>query len=133
LNNNYSLAGGSQVIIEGVEASLLFLEDHMLESVYQARLIKELYYRFPGCVVIKNDTSYMQGIPDLLILFNDKWAMLEVKSSADAKIQPNQSHYVDQLDVMSFAAFIYPENEEEVLNALQRTLRPRRSARVSQR
>ncbi len=105
----------------------------MLESVYQARLIKELYYRFPGCVVIKNDTSYMQGIPDLLILFNDKWAMLEVKSSADAKIQPNQSHYVDQLDVMSFAAFIYPENEEEVLNALQRTLRPRRSARVSQR
>lgn len=103
----------------------------MLENAYQAQLIKELNHRFPGCVILKNDTSYLQGIPDLLILFNNKWAMLEVKASVSSPIRPNQAHYVERLDVMSFAAFIFPENEEEVLNDLQRALQPRRSARVS--
>lgn len=103
----------------------------MLENAYQAQLIKELNRRFPGCVILKNDTSYLQGIPDLLILFNNKWAMLEVKASVSSPIRPNQAHYVERLDVMSFAAFIFPENEEEVLNDLQRALQPRRSARIS--
>ena len=88
---------------------------------------------FPGCVILKNDAGYMQGIPDLLILFENKWAMLEVKASERSREQPNQNYFVELLDSMSFAAFIYPENEDEVLYALQQTFRPRRVTRVSQR
>jgi len=104
----------------------------MRENTYQARLIKRLYKRFPGCIVLKNDSDYIQGIPDLLILYEDKWAALEVKASQDAPNQPNQEYYIFEMDGMSFAAFIYPEIEKEVLDALQHSFRPRRSARVSQ-
>jgi hypothetical protein len=105
----------------------------MLESDYQRDLIVELKHRFPGCVVIKNDPSYIQGFPDLLILWHDLWAALEVKASGRAAERPNQGYYVDLLNNMSFAAFIYPENEEEVLDALQRTFQPRRPTRIPKR
>lgn len=93
----------------------------MLESKFQADLKKELQALFPGCLVTKLDSSYIQGIPDLLVLYNDKWAVLECKKSANAKKQPNQPYYVDKLNEMSFSRFIYPENKEEVLRELQRT------------
>jgi hypothetical protein len=98
----------------------------MLESEYQAKLIKKLRRMFPDCLILKNDTDYLQGIPDLLILHNDKWALLEVKPSEDADTQPNQPYYVRVGNEMSFAAFIYPENEAEVLNDLRATFRTRR-------
>ena len=91
----------------------------MLENKFQANLIKELKKLFPGCIVMKNDASYIQGIPDLLILYNDKWASLECKKSAGAKRQPNQEYYVGRMNEMSFSRFISPENEEEVLHELQ--------------
>lgn len=94
----------------------------MLESTYQAKLIKKLEKLFPGCVVQKNDPNYRQGFPDLTIFFRDRWAALEVKAHADAPTQPNQPHYVERLNGMSYAAFIYPENESEVLSELQRAL-----------
>ena len=103
----------------------------MTERQYQAQLIKRLAYRFPGIFILKMDPDYQQGILDLLVLYNDKWASLEVKRSADADVQPNQEYYVRKLNEMSFAAFIYPENEEEVLNALQQAFEPPRRARVS--
>lgn len=103
----------------------------MRENTYQARLIKRLYKRFPGCIVLKNDSDYLQGIPDLLILYEDKWAALEVKAAPDAPNQPNQEYYVCEMDGMSFAAFIYPDIEKEVLDALQLTFRPRRATRIS--
>ena len=103
----------------------------MTERQYQAQLIKKLAYRFPGIFILKMDPDYQQGILDLLVLYNDKWASLEVKRSADADVQPNQEYYVRKLNEMSFAAFIYPENEEEVLNALQQAFEPPRRARVS--
>ena len=91
----------------------------MTESAYQSKLIKKLKQIFPGCVVLKNDSGYQQGILDLTLLWKRYWAMLEVKATADAARQPNQDYFVEQLDNMSFAAFIYPENEQEVLIALQ--------------
>ncbi len=103
----------------------------MRESAYQAQLIKELHHRFPGCFVLKNDTDYLQGIPDLLILYRNTWAMLEVKPYEDALLQPNQGYYVHLLNEMSFADFIFPENEEEVLNDLQQAFQPHRAARFS--
>jgi hypothetical protein len=74
---------------------------------------------FPECMVILTDPSYIQGLPDLLILYGKKWAMLEVKTSMKAVIQPNQTYYVNMLDQMSFASFISPEVERDVLSDLQ--------------
>lgn len=91
----------------------------MLENNFQAKLIKELKSIFPGCIVMKNDSSYIQGIPDLLILYKDKWGSLECKKSANARKQPNQEHYVELMNKMSFSRFICPENKEEVLNDLR--------------
>jgi hypothetical protein len=90
----------------------------MLESAYQARLVKRLERDFNGCVIMKNDPNYRQGFPDLLILFNDRWACLEVKASENAPFRPNQEHWIRRLRDMSFSAAIYPENEHEVLTAL---------------
>lgn len=89
----------------------------MRENRFQARLIKRLYRMFPGCLVLKNDAQYLQGIPDLLILHGRSWAVLETK--VRNRDQPNQEYYVGMLNDMSFAAFIDPSNEEDVLDALQ--------------
>lgn len=95
-----------------------------LESGFQDKLVKELKERFPGCMVFKMDQ--MQGIPDLLVLYNDKWASLEAKQFAGAKRQPNQEYYVGKMNEMSFSRFICPENKEEVLRDLSETFRSRR-------
>ena len=91
----------------------------MLENRYQANLIKKLKKWFPGCIVMKNDSSYIQGIPDLLVLYKDKWASLECKKNANARHQPNQDYYVAKMNDMSFSSFIFPENEDEVLAELK--------------
>jgi hypothetical protein len=93
----------------------------MNETQYQLKLIKQIRILLPGCVILKNDPRYMQGVPDILILFHDKWAMLEVKLSDTAGIQPNQEYYVGLLDGMSFASFINPQTEREVLHDLQQS------------
>ena len=93
------------------------------ESQFKAKLKKKLEVLFPGCVIMKNDANYIQGIPDLTILWKNKWAMLETKRESDAPKRPNQQYYVDRLNAMSFAAFICPENEEEVLHDLQHAFR----------
>lgn len=93
----------------------------MLESNFQGGLIKDLKKRFPGCVITKLDANYIQGFPDLLVLYKNKWAILECKRSKSAVKQPNQEYYVDKLNDMSFSRFIYPENKEEVLYDLQQS------------
>ena len=90
-----------------------------LERDFQRELIKELERRFPGAIVTKLDSSHIQGIPDLLILYKDRWATLECKRNKKATRQPHQRLYVDQMNDMSFSRFIYPENREEVLRELQ--------------
>ena len=94
----------------------------MLENKFQANLIREIKNMLPGCIVMKNDSSYIQGIPDLLILYKDKWASLECKKNARASKQPNQEYYVGMMNDMSFARFICPENKEAILNELYQTL-----------
>ena len=95
----------------------------MLERDYQRKLIKKLKEKFPGCIVVKNDAQLKQGIPDLLILFKDKWVALEVKNSSNASHQPNQDGYVERMNDMSYASFIFPENEEEVFKELEEVFR----------
>lgn len=91
----------------------------MLESKFQAELIKQLENEFPGCLILKNDSSYRQGIPDLSIFYKDRWAMLECKKSATAGHQPNQDNYISRLNEMSYAAFVFPENRKEILDELR--------------
>ena len=91
----------------------------MLESKFQADLKKELKQKFNGCIVTKLDSGDIQGIPDLLILYKDKWATLECKKNEKASKRPNQQYYIDKMNEMSFSRFICPENKEEVLNDLQ--------------
>jgi len=98
----------------------------MSESKFQTQLIKEIKRMLPGCFVLKNDPSYLQGVPDLLVLYRDRWAMLEVKASEEAYVGPNQEYYINVFRSMSFSAFIYPENKKEVLDDLQHALTFRR-------
>ena len=91
----------------------------MLERDYQKKLVKTLKDIFPGCIVVKNDAQLKQGIPDLLVLYKDKWVALEVKQSETASHRPNQDRYVERMNNMSYAAVIYPENEEKIFSELK--------------
>ena len=95
----------------------------MNENEYQRHLKRKIKHRIPDAIILKNDPAFIQGIPDLLILRKKKWAALETKKDKDAKHRPNQDYYIREMNNMSFASFIYPENEEEVLNALERSLK----------
>ena len=88
------------------------------ESQFQKELMDEIKAKYPGCLIMKNDSRYIQGIPDWIILYKDKWAVLEAKRDKNAKKQPNQPYYVEKLDGMSFSRFVYPENKDEVLRDL---------------
>lgn len=94
----------------------------MLESEYQPKLIAKLRTLFPGCLILKNDPEYLPGVPDLSIFYGARWAMLEVKASAKSKYQPNQKHYLELANGMSFASVIYPSIEEDVLRELGQAL-----------
>jgi hypothetical protein len=100
------------------------------ETKYQADLIGKIERLLPGCSVFKNNPEELQGVPDLLILFENHWAMLEVKLAHDSDVRPNQQYYVDHFNSMSFCAFIFPENEKEVLDALQSAFGVSRQTRL---
>lgn len=90
----------------------------MLENTFKTKLIARIETMLPGCIVVHLDPNEIQGIPDLLVLYEDSWAALEGKKSATASARPNQPYYVELMDSMSFAAFIYPENADEVLKEM---------------
>jgi hypothetical protein len=92
-----------------------------LESGFQDKLRNEITERFPGCMIFKMDQ--IQGIPDLLVLYKDKWASLECKQGARSKHQPNQDYYVNLMNDMSFSRFVDKDNKEEVLRDLEQTFR----------
>ena len=90
----------------------------MLENRFKTRLIREIKEMLPGAMVLHLDPNEIQGIPDLLVLYRNRWAALEGKKNEYASHRPNQAYYVDLMNDMSFASFIYPENKDEVLNEL---------------
>lgn len=92
------------------------------ESDFQSFLISKLREQFPGSIILKNDASYKQGIPDLLILYGSHWAALEVKISKEASHRPNQDYYIKTMHAMSYAKFVYPENYEDILDELSYSL-----------
>lgn len=102
-----------------------------LERSFQNDLIKDIEKRFQGAIVMKNDPNYIQGIPDLTILYGEKWATLECKRHANAPAQPNQPYYVQKMNHWSFSRFVYPENKEAVLNDLEQLFASARKTRIS--
>lgn len=95
----------------------------MKENYFQKNLIKEIKKIFPECIVMKTDANYIQGIPDLLILYGKHWAALECKRNKSASHQPNQNYWISKMAQMSFAKFIFPENRKEVLKSLEEHFR----------
>jgi hypothetical protein len=110
---------------------LFYIFKSMLESEFQSRLIKELKETFPDCIVLKNDSGYLQGVPDLLVLNGNKWIALECKKNLKANHQPNQDYYVAKMNDMSYAAFVCPENKQEVMNDIRATFGTKRKTRTS--
>lgn len=103
------------------------------ESAFQADVIRDLKRRFPGCIVMKNDPNYIQGIPDLTVLYGKRWATLECKRSKKERHRPNQDYYVETMNKLSYSSFIYPENREKIFDELEQAFKPRRQPRVSKR
>jgi len=95
----------------------------MLENKFKTNLIKAIKARFPGSYVFHLDPNELQGAPDLLVLYENKWAALEGKKNAKARLRPNQDIYVDRFNKMSFARIIFPENAEEVLDEMERAFK----------
>lgn len=93
------------------------------ESDFQGKLIKEIKEEFEGCIVLKNDPNYIQGFPDLTILYGNRWATLECKRDEKASHRPNQDYYVGICNNMSYSSFISPENKEVILDELRVALR----------
>lgn len=102
----------------------------MLENKFKTGLVKDLKKRFPGCMVVHLDPNEIQGIPDILVLYKDRWAALEGKKTEKAQHRPNQDYYVAKMNEMSYASFIYPENKEEILDEMERSFTDSRSACV---
>lgn len=93
-----------------------------LESEYRTGLIQRIQRRWPESVILPTDPSRQQGILDIIVLIGCRWAMLELKRASNSRRRPNQPYFVEKFNNMSFAAFICPENEDEVLDELQSTL-----------
>lgn len=93
------------------------------EAMFKLELKEKLEKLFPGCIVLNTDPSFLQGFPDLLILYRDKWALLECKNSIRASFQPNQVYWIDRAREWAYSNFVYPENVNEVLDDLQQSFR----------
>ena len=95
-----------------------------LERDWQPLLKDEIKGRFPECEIIRlSPNDNYQGIPDLLVLCPDGWGILETKRRPKSRRQPNQPYHVERLNKLRFAAFIDPDNMDEVLDDLQHALR----------
>lgn len=103
------------------------------ESKFQKKLKDDIRELFPGAVVTKMDANDIQGIPDLLVIWFDKWALLECKESRKASKRPNQDYYVNMFRTWSYSAFVYPENKEEILDELQSAFKSSKPTRIPKR
>lgn len=87
-----------------------------LEKDYQASLLRRLRKAYRSRILAtKTDPGSVQGVPDLIVICDSKYALLEVKRSATASKRPNQDYYIEKFGQHSFTSFIYPENETDVI------------------
>ena len=87
------------------------------------KLKKKIKKAVPGSVVLKNSPNDILGIPDLTVLGpNGKYAILECKRASDSNIQALQDYYVEKFNKSSYATFVSPANQKEVIEDLKRIL-----------
>jgi hypothetical protein len=92
----------------------------MLESTFKYEVRKKIEKMFPGIICTRTDPTQIQGFPDMLLLYGDKWAALEFKKDINSTLRPNQQYYIDMLNELSYASIIHPQNMDEVLNDIQK-------------
>lgn len=95
----------------------------MNETTFRNLFLDKLVSSFPGLVVIKADSTFIQGIPDRFLLYEDRWAALEFKRASNSSKRANQDFYINSFNQMSYASFVFPENQSEVLRGIQRAFR----------
>ena len=95
----------------------------MLESEFRKAFLEEVQNRIDplnkGFLFFLNASNAFRSFPDIVILGSHKWAALEFKKSKRASHQPNQEYYINKLNEIGYASFVYPENAEEILNDLE--------------
>jgi len=104
-----------------------------LEKDFEYKTIKHLERLFPGAVVLKTYPNYIQGFPDRLILFEDTWGAFEFKRSKIASVRNNQEYYIQLLNEMSFARFVFPETKKEFFDEIQSAFRDQGPTRIFKR
>ncbi|PEY46387.1 hypothetical protein CN359_31000, partial [Bacillus thuringiensis] len=68
-----------------------------LEKDYQASLLRRLRKAYRSRILAtKTDPGSVQGVPDLIVICDSKYALLEVKRSATASKRPNQDYYIEK-------------------------------------
>ncbi len=99
------------------------------ETNFEKKVIEKLMRWYPDAIVLKIHPGLNPGFPDRLALIGSSWLAFEVKRSIDSAKRPNQDYYIDLLNQMSAASFVYPENQERFFDEVQRTfqfIRPSR-------
>ncbi len=107
----------------------------MVESKFVCDVLKpRLELEFPGIHILKQDpASNFNGLLDYILLYGDRWAMLEAKRGRGAAQQSHQEYYIRVFDELSFAAFVNPTNLDEVIHDLQSAFGLRGPSRFTQR
>jgi hypothetical protein len=84
------------------------------ESKFEQDFCRRLRNVDKDVIVVK--LTGISGIPDRIVLYHDKFVLLEFKRSKNASHRPLQDWYIDHFDGWGLARFVYPENGEEVFS-----------------
>lgn len=88
----------------------------MLESKFKTRLRNRIEKEFPGAIVMHTNPVERRGAPDLVVLYKDKWVALEGKQESKSSHRPLQDYRVEEWNKLSFARFVEPSNEQDVID-----------------
>ena len=95
------------------------------ETKFKKMFKKKLKRLYPECIIVEADPTYFWSVPDVYFFLGSFWAALEFKRTEGSSRRPNQEYWVEVLDKMSFARFVYPGVEEEVLSELEAAIQNR--------
>ena len=93
----------------------------MSEATFRTKWLNKFKKLSPDIFIEFADPKRKNGIPDVIIFYKKKYARLETKRSKNASKRLHQQYYIDYFNSQGiYAAFLTPENQEEVYNALRR-------------
>lgn len=93
----------------------------MRESEFRTKFLHDFKKLSPDIIIEFANANRRNGIPDVIIFYKKKHARLETKKSKDASKRQLQEYYIEYFNKQGiYAAFLMPENKEEVFNELRR-------------